>query len=94
MVSTTTAASAATSRPRLLTLAEVADHLQVTTRTIRRLVSDGELPALRIGAHGRVLRFKEQDVDRLLHPVGAASSGDRDLAGFISQSAAIVKGGN
>ena len=39
---------------RLLTAAEVADQLRVSTMTIYRLISSGELPAVRVGRNYRV----------------------------------------
>ncbi len=38
----------------LLTAAEVADQLRVSTMTIYRLIRSGELPAVRVGRHYRV----------------------------------------
>lgn len=38
----------------LLTAAEVADHLRVSTMTVYRLVRRGELPAVRVGRNYRV----------------------------------------
>jgi len=39
---------------QLLTAAEVADHLRVSTMTVYRLVRRGELPAVRVGRNYRV----------------------------------------
>ena len=36
------------------TVAELADHLRVSTMTIHRAITAGELPALRLGAAVRV----------------------------------------
>ncbi|WP_438035184.1 helix-turn-helix domain-containing protein [Sorangium sp. So ce204] len=33
----------------ILTIREVAEHLQVTERTLYRLVQDGKLPAFKVG---------------------------------------------
>lgn len=35
--------------PEFRTLAEVADRFRVDTRTVRRLIDSGELPAVRVG---------------------------------------------
>ena len=51
-----------------LYLADVADLLGVTTRTVRNMVSRGDLPAYRLGGKGR-LRFLRADVEALLVPV-------------------------
>lgn len=40
----------------LLTAAEVADQLRVSTMTIYRLIKSGELPAVRVGRNYRVRR--------------------------------------
>lgn len=48
---------------RLLTAAEVADLLRVSTMTIYRLVRRGELPAVRVGRNYRV---REDDLTRYL----------------------------
>ena len=39
---------------RLLTIQDVAEFLQVSTRTVRRLIDTGELAAVRIGRSVRV----------------------------------------
>lgn len=45
---------------RLLTAAEVADQLRVSTMTIYRLIRSGELPAVRVGRNYRV---RQSDLD-------------------------------
>ncbi len=40
----------------LLTVAEVADILRVSTMTVYRLIRSGELPAVRVGRNYRVRR--------------------------------------
>jgi excisionase family DNA binding protein len=45
--------------PRLLSVAAVALHLDVSQKTVRRLIDDGELPAHRIG---RQVRISEPDL--------------------------------
>jgi excisionase family DNA binding protein len=44
----------------LLTAAEVADQLRVSTMTIYRLIRRGELPAVRVGRNYRV---RERDLE-------------------------------
>ena len=39
---------------RLLTLGEAAELLQVSTRTLQRMIRSGELPALKVGGQWRV----------------------------------------
>jgi excisionase family DNA binding protein len=48
---------------RLLTAAEVADQLRVSTMTIYRLIRRGELPAVRVGRNYRV---RSEDLERYL----------------------------
>lgn len=47
----------------LLTAAEVADQLRVSTMTIYRLIRNGELPAVRVGRNYRV---RTSDLDAYL----------------------------
>lgn len=47
----------------LLTAAEVADQLRVSTMTIYRLIRRGELPAVRVGRNYRV---RAEDLDAYL----------------------------
>lgn len=48
---------------KLLTLQEVAEHLRLSTRTVRRLVASGRMPCARLA--GR-LRFVPADVGRFV----------------------------
>ena len=41
---------------QLLTLSEAADILQVSTRTLQRMIHSGEMPALKVGGQWRVRR--------------------------------------
>ncbi|MDA8381185.1 MAG: helix-turn-helix domain-containing protein [Actinomycetota bacterium] len=50
-------------RGRFLTVGEVAGMLRVSTMTVYRLISGGELPAARIG---KSYRIREEDVDKYL----------------------------
>lgn len=50
-------------RARLLTVAEVADFMRVSTMTVYRLIKAGDLAALRVG---KSYRLREDDVDRYL----------------------------
>jgi excisionase family DNA binding protein len=50
-----------------ISIADAAERLSVSPRTIRRFVSDGELPGYRLGApRGRIIRVELADVDILL----------------------------
>ena len=50
-------------RPRYLTVAEVAGIMRVSTMTVYRLIKAGSLPAVRVG---RSYRVAEDDLDRFL----------------------------
>lgn len=50
-------------KAQFLTVAEVARLLRVSNMTVYRLISAGELPAVRVG---RSYRLREEDVDRYL----------------------------
>lgn len=50
---------------KLLTLREVADALQVSERTIRRLVNRGDLVGFKVGDRGQV-RVKSEDLEAYL----------------------------
>lgn len=52
--------------PEFLTLAQAAELLQVSDKSMRRLVQRGQLRAYKIGPH---FRFKRADVERALKPV-------------------------
>ena len=47
----------------LLTVAEVARAIRVSTMTVYRLIKSGDLPALRVG---KSYRLRERDVERFL----------------------------
>lgn len=48
---------------QLLTVAEVAELLRVSTMTVYRLIRSGELPAVRVGRNYRV---RQRDLDGYL----------------------------
>ncbi len=50
-------------KAQFLTVAEVARLLRVSNMTVYRLISAGELPAVRVG---RSYRLREEDVDHYL----------------------------
>lgn len=55
---------------RLVSLADTADALAVSTRTVRRYIADGHLEAVRLGR--RTLRIKVDSIERFIdaRPVG------------------------
>jgi len=58
--------------PRWLSKAAAADQIDVTTRTINRMIAAGELPAYRVGK--RMVRIKQTDLDALLSPIPAGGA--------------------
>lgn len=46
-----------------LSTAEAAKYLGITPRTLYRFIDQGEIPAFRFG---RVIRLKQEDVDRFI----------------------------
>jgi len=61
---------AATITRRLVSLADAADALAVSTRTVRRYIADGQLDAVRLGR--KTLRIKLDSIERFIdaRPVG------------------------
>lgn len=55
----------------MLTLDAAAARLAVDTKTLRRYISAGDLPAYRLGK--RAIRLRSADVDALLSPIPTAS---------------------
>jgi excisionase family DNA binding protein len=51
------------SGPRLFSVVVVADRLGLSVKTVRRMITRGDLPAHRIG---KLLRVSEQDLETLL----------------------------
>jgi excisionase family DNA binding protein len=56
--------TATNSLPHLLTIEELADHLGVTVRHIRRLISEKRVPYVKVG---RFVRFDPTAVAASLH---------------------------
>lgn len=57
-------------RTQYLTLAEAAELMSVSVKTLRRRIADGTLPAYRCGR--RVIRVRLDDLDHVLQRVPAA----------------------
>jgi len=62
---------------KLLTLREVADALQVSERTIRRLVNRGDLAGFKVGDRGQV-RVKSEDLEAYLERQRVHATGQTD----------------
>ncbi len=62
-------ATIATTPRRLISLAEAAEALAVSTKTVRRYIAAGDLDAVRLGR--RTIRVRVDSLDRLIdeHPV-------------------------
>ena len=67
------APSPITSPSRALTAADLADALQVSVRTIRRMIAAGEVRVIRLG---RSVRVPMDEVNRIMgqHATGKAAS--------------------
>lgn len=57
-----------------LTLAEVAEHLAFTERTVRNMIRRGDLRAYRVRG-SRAVRIKAREVDAVLRPIPALGGG-------------------
>jgi excisionase family DNA binding protein len=65
----------------LLTVAEVAGILRCSTKTVRRMISEGVLPAS--STSGRAIRIRARDIQRVLHP----KTGDQtQMDAFIARA--------
>jgi excisionase family DNA binding protein len=60
-----------TPRRRYVKIAEAAEYLQVTTRTVRQMVADGRLTAYRSGS--RLVRLDLNEIDAAVKPFGGAA---------------------
>lgn len=60
----------ATITRRLISLADAADALAVSTRTVRRYIAEGQLEAIRLGR--KTIRIKVDSIERFVdaRPVG------------------------
>ena len=54
-------------QPRLLSIAEVAERLGVSRRTVERKIRGGELPALQLGGPRTPLRVDERELEEWLY---------------------------
>lgn len=56
---------------RLVSIAQTAEILGVSAKTVRRRIAEGELDAVRIGR--RTIRIKTESIDRMIdsHPVSS-----------------------
>ncbi len=54
---------------QLVSIEQAAEELQVSTRSVRRYLSQGLLTGVRVGP--RLIRIDAESLDRMLAPVGA-----------------------
>jgi excisionase family DNA binding protein len=65
---------------RLLTLSEAADLLQVSTRTLQRMIRNGQLPAFKVGGQWRLRETQlRQWVENRENPLAKSEKESRDL---------------
>lgn len=72
----TTRYAPTTATKRLVSLAVFAEHADVSTKTIRRRIADGTLPAYRVG---RLIKLDLADLDRLAVRIPTVG-GEADVA--------------
>lgn len=58
----------------LWTVKQLAAFLGVRPGTVYKMVERGELPAVRLGQHGRTLRFRREQVEAWLAGKGQSST--------------------
>lgn len=57
---------------RYITIAETAEYLHISPRTVRRLIADGELTGYRMGSSRRTIRVDLNEIDeQLMRPLNA-----------------------
>lgn len=64
---------------RPASIAEAAEHIGTSERTVRRYIADGRLTGYRVGP--RLIRVDLDELDNLLRPIPTASTADRIAAG-------------
>lgn len=65
--------SETTSRRQMVTIDQAADFLSCSPRTVRRMISRGEITGFRIGSH--MLRIDLAELEAQLRPVPTADGG-------------------
>jgi len=57
-----------------LTVAEAAEKLSISARTLHRWINEGEIPGYTVGQAKRLIRIKVSDVEALVKPIPNARS--------------------
>lgn len=57
---------------KMLTIAEAAARQRVSKQTLRRLISEGRLPAYRVSS--RLIRIREEDLDQINRRIPTATT--------------------
>jgi excisionase family DNA binding protein len=65
-------------RQRLLSVAEAAEQLSASTKTVRRRIADGTLTGYRMGP--RLIRVDQNELEALLRPIPTAGQGSGGAA--------------
>jgi excisionase family DNA binding protein len=81
---------------RYISIAESAEYLKTSDRTVRRLIADGELTGYFIGRGHRMLRVDLDEIDgKLMRPIGfhwndaSAKPRERERPHVPDRSAAV-----
>jgi len=77
---------------RLVSLADAADTLALSTRTVRRYIADGQLEAVRLGR--KTLRIKVDSIERFIdaRPVGVSTGSPAAQVGLKTKTGAAKPG--
>jgi excisionase family DNA binding protein len=67
-----------------VSLADAAEHVGVTTRTLRRWIAAGTLPAYRVGP--RLVRVNLDDLEELMRPIAAAGKRRQAATGRLDEA--------
>ena len=54
---------------RKLTIDQAAEELSISRRSLRRLITSGDLPAYHLGSLPQIVRIDSDDLDKLLNPL-------------------------
>lgn len=62
--------------PSYITVTQVANTLRVTPTTVHKWINSGQLPALKLGDHSRVIRIPLDEYEKFLERGTISASGD------------------